>query len=209
MDGVSGAALAGVIAGAAVALPLGAIGVLLVQEAITAGWRTAAAGAFGVGLVDLLYASVAVLAGASVSRALAGYEGTIHLVGAVLLTAVAIKGLIGVWRAVHEADRPPAVRSLPPLRVTARFVALTAANPLTAIYFVALAAGSPAVVGDSQRAAAFLVGVFVASLTWQLLLVTMGSLAGGRIGARARMATGLIGYLVVLGFAVRLVASAG
>ena len=208
MDGVSGAALAGLIAGAAVALPLGAIGVLLVQEAITAGWRTAAAGAFGVGLVDLFYASVAVLAGASVSRALAGYEGTIHLVGAVLLTAVAIKGLIGVWRAVHEADRPPAVRSLPPLRVTARFVALTAANPLTAIYFVALAAGSPAVVGDSQRAAAFL-AVFVASLTWQLLLVTMGSLAGGRIGARARMATGLIGYLVVLGFAVRLVASAG
>lgn len=238
MDGVTSAALAGAIAGAAVALPLGAIGVLLVQEAISTGWRTAAAGGLGVGVVDLSYAALAVLAGASVSRALAGHEATVHLVGAALLIAVAIRGLLGVRSAVRMARTPtehpvaitagtgagsgngngtgtdgeaPTVppSAPPPLRVAARFVTLTAVNPLTAIYFVALAAGSGDPVRDPQRAVAFLAGVFVASLTWQLLLVTMGWLVGARLGARARVVTGLLGYLVVLGYAVRMVASAG
>ena len=209
MDGVTGAALAGLIAGAAVALPLGAIGVLLVQEAITAGWRTAAAGALGVGLVDTAYSGVAVLAGNSVNRVLAGDQQVVQLVGAALLTAVAVKGLVGAWRAAQQSGRPLAVIPASRLRVTARFVTLTAVNPMTAIYFVALAAGSSAAVHGPERSAAFVAGVFVASLTWQLALVTMGWLAGSRLGIRARMATGLLGNLIVLGYAARMAASAG
>jgi threonine/homoserine/homoserine lactone efflux protein len=161
MDGVTGAALAGVIAGAAVALPLGAIGVLLVQEAIAVGWWPTAAGAFGVGVVDLMYAAVAVLAGASVSRALAGHERGVQFVGAGLLIAVAVKGLAGLRRAALDVGPQAVAAALPPLRVAARFVTLTAVNPLTAIYFVALAAGSPQTVRSPLRAAAFLAGVFV------------------------------------------------
>jgi arginine exporter protein ArgO len=220
MDGVAGAALAGAIAGLAVALPLGAIGVLLVQEAIISGWRTAAAGALGVGLVDTGYAAVAVLAGASVSEALDGHQQAVQLVGAVLLTAVAVKGLIGLWRAVQpgqagRAAGPEVGRETAPVeppsgrRVAARFVTLTAVNPLTAIYFVALAAGSAGAIQGPERATAFVAGVFVASLIWQLTLVTMGSLAGARLGTRARMATGLLGNLIVLGYAARMAASAG
>jgi len=227
MDGVAGAALAGVIAGAAVALPLGAIGVLLVQEAITAGWRPAAAGAAGVGLVDTAYATVAVLAGATVTRAVNGHQQAVRLVGAVLLTAVAANGLVGVWRATRSANRAPEASQArevnlvhdvpsqllvirrPALRVAARFVTLTAVNPMTAIYFVALAAGSTSAISGFGRSAAFVAGVFVASLTWQLALVTMGWLAGSRLGIRARMATGLLGNLIVLGYAARMAASAG
>jgi len=226
MDGVSGAALAGVVAGAAVALPLGAIGVLLVQEAVTVGRRTASAGALGVGLVDTVYAAVALLAGSSVSQALAGHERVVQLTGAVLLTAVAVLGLLGVRRALRAStgtiapavpaegstgaiagDPTPAVPSA--RRVLVRFLTLTAVNPLTAIYFVALAAGSGDTVRGFERGAAFVTGVFVASLTWQLTLVTAGSLAGTRLGPRARTVTGLVGYLVVLGYAVRMAANAG
>ncbi|HST86470.1 MAG TPA: LysE family transporter [Kineosporiaceae bacterium] len=210
MDGVTGAALAGLLAGAAVALPLGAIGVLLVQEAITAGWRTAAAGALGVGLVDTAYSVVAVLAGNSVNRVLAGHQQVVQLIGAALLTAVAARGLLGAWRAaVQQNSGQPAVIPSSRLKVTARYVTLTAVNPMTAIYFVALAAGSSATVHGLERSTAFVAGVFVASLTWQLLLVTMGSLAGSRLGIRARMATGLVGNLIVLGYAARMAASAG
>jgi arginine exporter protein ArgO len=209
MDGVTEAALAGAVAGAAVALPLGAIGVLLVQEAVTVGRRTAAAGAIGVGLVDTGYATVAVLAGTSVSRALAGHERVVQLVGALLLTAVAVKGLLGVRQAIRETGVELEPVRLSPIRVLARFVTLTAVNPLTAVYFVALAAGSGEAVSGFERGAAFVAGVCVASLTWQLALVMIGSLAGSRLGARARAVTGLLGYLVVLGYAVRMAASAG
>jgi len=240
--------VAGVVAGAAVALPLGAIGVLLVQEAISAGWRTAAAGALGVALVDLSYAAVAVLAGTSVSQALAGHEAIVRLTGAGLLTAVAVKGLYGVFlprvggKALTErvsepasALTQPSLSTQPPLpttqpsvpttqpalstqphrplpsarRALIRFVTLTAVNPLTAIYFVALAAGSGDAVHGAERATAFLAGVFGASLSWQLLLVLVGSLAGARLGARARAVTGLLGHLVVLGYAVRMATGAG
>ena len=241
VDGVSGAALAGVIAGAAVALPLGAIGVLLVQEAIVTGWRTAAAGASGVAIVDLAYATVAVLAGNSVSSRLTGHQRAVQLIGAGLLTAVAVRGLLGVRTAIREtraagvhppgngppatpwaaaptgqrgragveAGAGPAVLVHSPLRVAGRFVALTALNPLTAVYFVALAAGSGDAVRGPERTSAFLTGVFGASLGWQLVLVTAGWLAGGRMGSRARVVTGLVGHLVVLGYALRMAASAG
>ena len=43
---------AGALAGLGVALPLGAIGVLIVQEGITGGWRPASAAGTGVALVD-------------------------------------------------------------------------------------------------------------------------------------------------------------
>jgi threonine/homoserine/homoserine lactone efflux protein len=226
MDGVSGAAAAGVVAGAAVALPLGAIGVLLVQEAVTVGRRTASAGAVGVGLVDTAYSAVALLAGSSVSGVLAGYERAVQLTGALLLTVVAVIGLLGVRQAIRAngttgstgstgttgtaeigTDSKPVRPSA--RRVLARFVTLTAVNPLTAIYFVALAAGSGDTVRGFERGAAFVVGVCVASLTWQLTLVMAGSLAGARLGDRARTVTGLVGYLVVLGYAARMAASAG
>ena len=209
VDGITGAALAGAVAGAAVALPLGAIGVLLVQEAVAAGWRTAAAGALGIGLVDMAYSAVAVVAGASVSQALAGHESVVQIVGAALLTAVAVRGLIGVRRALQNPGLQQEAVLLGPLPVLARFFTLTAVNPLTAVYFVALAAGSGAAVRGVERGGAFVAGVFVASLTWQLTLVAIGSLAGARLGPRARAATGLLGYLVVLGYAVRMAASAG
>jgi len=212
MSGLTSAGLAGAGAGIGVAMPLGAIGVLLFQEAIRAGWRTAAGGALGVALVDLGYAVVALLAGVGLTRALHGHERAVQLGGAVVLVAVAVRGMLGLRRPVEPAAPEPAGLAGPagsPWRVTGRFVALTAINPLTAVYFVALAAGSGAAISGPGRSAAFVAGVFAASLSWQLVLVTIGAGAGDRLGERARRATGALGYLVVVGYAARLAAGAG
>lgn len=226
VNGLAGALVSGAVVGAAVALPLGAIGVLLVQEAISGGWWLAGAGALGVALVDLLYATVAVLAGATAGQLLTGRVVLVQLGGAGLLIAIAIGGLN---RLREEGRRPlaPALASSVPLsppapppsgrrsprpahalRVTGRFVALTAVNPLTAVYFVASAASLGSAVRGPARATAFLVGVFVASLIWQLVLVTAGALAGRRLGVRARLITGMIGYLMVAGYAATMIAGA-
>jgi arginine exporter protein ArgO len=213
MRGVAGAGLAGVVAGAAVALPLGAIGVLLVREGIDSGWRTASGGALGVALVDGTYAAVAVLAGTTVASALDGREGLIRVGGAIVLAVIAVRGLVAVRRG------PPPLEPAGPggaevggagaARVLARFVLLTALNPLTAVYFVALAAGFGDAVSGPARLAAFLAGVFAASLTWQLVLVSVGALAGARLGERTRTVTTVVGHLVVLGYAGSLLRAAG
>jgi arginine exporter protein ArgO len=191
---------AGVLAGLGVALPLGAIGVLIIQEGITGGWRPAAAAGTGVALVDGAYATLAVAAGTAVTRALEGRERAVQIVGAVVLVAVAARGLA---RLRHHQD---AGGALPHGRVLRRFVALTAVNPMTAVYFVVLTAGLGRVVSGGPAGAAFAVGVLLASGAWQLTLAGMAALAGARLPAGLRVATGVAGYLLVLGYAVRLAA---
>ncbi len=207
---------AGAAAGLGVALPLGAIGVLLLHEGLTRGWRTAAAGATGVALVDLGYVSAALAAGAALNRALGGHARAIQLAGAGVLLAVAARGLAGLFRSRPATaadvgspgdprlDAPGPGPSAP--RVLARFLALTAINPLTAVYFVVLTTGLGATVHGRAAATAFAAGVFLASWAWQLLLAGAGALAGARLPGWARPVTGAAGYLVVIGYAVRLAA---
>jgi arginine exporter protein ArgO len=193
--------LAGMLAGLGVAVPLGAVGVLLVQEGVTRGWRPAAAGATGVALVDGGYALVAVVAGTAVSSALAGRERAIQLVGAAVLLAVVVRGLVGLRR--RDADEAALVEP-PSGQVLRRFVALTAVNPLTAVYFVALTAGLGSRVRGAAAGVAFVAGVFLASWAWQLVLATAGAAGGSRMPGWARTATSLAGYAVVTGYAVHL-----
>src|SRR5690242_20072469 len=108
MDLPMDAVLAGIVAGLAVALPLGAIGVLILQQGVRGGWRPAAAAAAGVALVDFGYAGLATAAGAGVTRALAGWTRPVQLLGAVVLAAVAARGLLGLRRAGRAAVWPAA-----------------------------------------------------------------------------------------------------
>lgn len=224
MSGTTGALVAGVVAGYGIAMPLGAIGVLIVHEGVARGWRSAASAASGTALVDLVYVTLALVAGAAVSARLQGWARTIQLVSAVVLVAVVVRGVLALRRTtlplgpsrspgpsegptVDERPgglvltAPPAVR---PLRTLRRFVGLTAINPLTAVYFVVLTAGLSRTVQGPGASTAFAAGVFLASWSWQLLLAGVGALAGARLPEWARTATSLAGYLVVLGYAVRL-----
>lgn len=196
----------GLAAGLAVAMPLGAIGVLLLHEGMLRGTRVALAGAAGVASVDAAYATVAVLAGAGVSAALAGHETTIRLVGAVVLGTIAVRGLLGAIRGplAPDAAADAAVNALGqsrPLRVYGRFVALTAINPLTATAFAVLAAGLAQRWSSSADRWAFVVGVAVASLAWQTVLAVAGGLLGARVRARSddrlRRALGAGGFGLV------------
>jgi arginine exporter protein ArgO len=189
---------AGALAGLGVALPLGAIGVLIVQEGITGGWRPAAAAGTGVALVDGAYAAVAVAAGTAVTRELDGRERAVQLVGAAVLVAVAVRGLARLRQPPEPG--PP----VPHARVLRRFVALTAVNPTTAVYFVVLTAGLGHVISGASAGTAFAVGVLLASCAWQLTLAGAAALAGARLPRGLRLATSVAGYVLVAGYGVRL-----
>ncbi|WP_099897656.1 LysE family transporter [Streptomyces sp. TLI_171] len=195
---MTGAAVEGVVAGLGVAVPLGAVGVLLLQEG-RRGWAPAAGGATAVAAVDGAYAAVAVLAGPQVAALLSGHESAVRAVSALLLGAIAVHGLLGLRRSVETAEGPSARGAG---RSFVRFALLTAVNPTTALYFTALIAarGTTAHAG----ATAFVTGVFLASLAWQHLLAAAGAFAGARLGPRLRRATYAAGYGLVALLAVRL-----
>jgi arginine exporter protein ArgO len=197
----------GVAAGLGIALPLGAIGVLIVREAVERGLRPAVAAAAAVALVDFGYAVLAVALGQRLAEQLAGYERVIQLVGAIALAAVVVVGLRSLWRTsrgpVPGAPDEP-VPGAPSTRVFVRFLVLTAVNPMTAVYFVALTAGLSDRVTGGGAGLAFAVGVLVGSLSWQLVLAFGGALAGGRMTSGIRIGVSLVGYAIVAGYAVRL-----
>jgi arginine exporter protein ArgO len=191
---------AGIVAGLAVAIPLGAIGVLIVDLGVRGGFRPAFLAGLGTALADGLYATVAAVAGLAVSAWLAPAERAIALVAAAALAAVGLYGLVAL-------RREPAARALPPAdhRLVARFLGLTAINPATAATFAGLIVGLPAVAHASAPGkAAFVVGAFGASLAWQSTLAGGGALMRHGLPPSARTWTSVVGRVVVLALAAKL-----
>lgn len=198
----------GALVGLGVAMPLGAIGVLLLQTGVRRGFRVAAAGGLGVATVDLGYAVVAVLAGTAVAGALAGHERPVRLASALVLGAVAATGVARWWRARERAAAGPGGAGpdggASSARTFAGFVALTAINPLTVVYFAAVVAGLADRLTSPAGRVAFVVGIGAASAAWQVGLGGVGAALGARVGPRTRSALTLAGHGVVGVLAVAL-----
>ncbi|HEX2196341.1 MAG TPA: LysE family transporter [Actinomycetota bacterium] len=197
--------LEGALAGYGIAIPVGAIGVLLVDLAMRRGFLPAAAAATGAATADFLYALVAMVLGAAVAEAVESFQDTLRIVSAVVLLGVAAILLRSALR-----SRAPATESAGPaeaglLATYARFVGLTILNPATITYFVALIVGLDR--GDASAAdkTLFVAGAFLASWSWQLWLAAMGAFLHKRIPESVRWVFGAAGSLVVAGFAVRLI----
>lgn len=202
--------MAGAAAGLGVAMPVGAMGVLLVQEGMR-DRRGAVAAAAAVAVVDLAYAAVATALGPLVASALSGVEAWVRLVSATVLAVIAVRGLLALRQTGSEGESAGSDAAsgagsdagAGPVRTFTRFAALTLINPTTALYFAALTTAQGAALSGGGAGAVFVGGVFVASLTWQQLLVAVSGLAGRRISDTARAWTFRIGYGLVAVYAVK------
>ncbi|MFF3453925.1 LysE family transporter [Streptomyces sp. NPDC002730] len=194
-------AMAGAAAGLGVAMPVGAMGVLLIQEGMR-DRRGAVAAAAAVAVVDFTYAAVATALGPLVASALSGVEAWVRLVSATVLAVIAVRGLLAS-RATGPATPGESTGGAGPVRTFTRFAALTLLNPTTALYFAALTTAQGADLSDGGAGLVFVGGVFVASMVWQQLLVAASGLAGARISDTARAWTFRIGYGLVAVYAVK------
>jgi threonine/homoserine/homoserine lactone efflux protein len=203
----SAALIAGLAAGLAIAVQVGAVSLLLVETAVVAGPRVGIAAGMGVATVDLAFAVVAVAAGSAVGAALSSHEGEIRLVAAATLAVIAIHGLVAVarGRAGTDGEAPHATRA-GPARQYARFVAITSANPLTIASFAAVAT-SLSLAGPGA-AAAFALGVGAASGGWHLVLSAAAGHAGPWITQRVQRALAIGGRVAVLAIAAQLALAA-
>jgi threonine/homoserine/homoserine lactone efflux protein len=203
-----GAALAGVLAGLGIAMPLGAIGAYLVTLTARAGWRVGAAAALGVATADGLYATVAVVGGQVVADVVAPVAGPLRVAAALVLAGVAVSITVSAVRSARrggsDVDAGQRLAAAPTARrAYAGLLALTIANPATVVYFVALVVGNrSADAGSGLVALAFVVGAFLASASWQLLLVGGGHALGVLASsARGRLVVSLVASLLVLALA--------
>ena len=195
----------GLLAGYGIAIPVGAVAVLIVNAAIRSGFAAGFAAGAGAATADMLFAALAALAGFIIAPAMQPYSEALRVAGGLVLVVIASAGL---WRARAVPSSPPRTAEGNRLtRTYLQFVAITIVNPLTVIYFTALILGrSPATGNDLLYAnLLFVIGAGVASLSWQTLLAAVGTFAGKHLSPRFRLVAIVVGNLIVLGLGVRLV----
>jgi threonine/homoserine/homoserine lactone efflux protein len=206
------ALVAGLVAGLAIAAQFGAVSLLLVETAVVAGPRLSAAAGLGVATVDLAFAGTAAAGGSALGAALATREEPIRIGAAAVLAALALHGLIalctGGRRPGEDAGSLSVVRRAVPRTYTpgrqfARFVAITAANPLTIASFAAIAAALS--LDGPPAAVAFAVGAGTASAGWHLVLALVAGHAGRWITPAIGRRLAIAGRLTVLAIAAHLV----
>lgn len=197
----------GVLAGYGIAIPVGAIAVLIVEMGLRRGVDFGFMAGAGAATADFFYASLAALAGKALASALAPFALSLRIASALVLVSL---GSHGLWRVRQigrrQGAKPTTGNSYGRLRTFAQFLGLTLLNPLTVAYFGALIlgrdAGSTVTMADR---AAFVVGAGLASLSWQTLLAGVGALAKQHLSPRFQRYTSAAGNLVVIGLGLRIV----
>jgi arginine exporter protein ArgO len=205
------ALLTGAAAGLGIAIPIGAIAILIVETGLRRGFRLAAAAGAGAATVDGVYALVAAAFGAALAAVLAPWERPLRVLAVVVLVAIALRGLLGL-RALRRpvaadaapipADVEAAERDGSAVRTYGVFVAITLLNPVTVTYFAALILGLGSTGAGPAEKAAFVIGAFLASLAWQTLLAAVGAYLHRRLSPRLRAAVVLLGNAIILAFAI-------
>ncbi|BCJ50912.1 lysine transporter LysE [Actinoplanes sp. NBRC 14428] len=196
---MTGAFLAGVVAGYGVAVPVGAIAVLIAGLTARTSLRVGAAAGLGAATADGVYALIAVLGGAALAGAIAPVAAPLRWAAAAVLLLLAAHT---AWSALA---RPATVRDTDRTTPAAAYLGilgLTLLNPATVVYFAALVLGR----GGEGGGGWFVLGAFLASASWQLLIAGSGSLVGRFLtGERARLITALVSSAVIAALAVALV----
>ncbi|WKU06072.1 LysE family transporter [Micromonospora sp. HUAS LYJ1] len=211
-DGIVFLAVAGFAAGLGVAMPLGAIGVLILREGMLGGHRRGLAAASGVATVDTVYCLGALLTGAALAPVIAAWGDVPRYLSGLVIVGLGCHQLVTLRRAPARpaGDAPdtagaerngtggerPARTAAGPVYV--RFVLLTAVNPLTLVYFVALGGTVNAVPGSWAGPGVFVVAAGLASLLWQTGLATIGAVLGATVPVRVADLLGVVASLIVV-----------
>lgn len=197
----------GVLAGLALAIPLGPMAILLISTTLKHGRSVGVFGALAMASVDFSYAALVFTFGSAVVNALSAWVFPLRLLGSLILTYVAVKIFIDARRS-SKIENPNVENSSPSrFKTYAKFFGLTVLNPATAFYFLGI---TPSVAVLSERTdamaiALFAVGVFIGSIVWQLSLTFMAHLTKSFTNEKVQHRIQYAGAVLILILAVGLI----
>lgn len=198
------ALIAGALAGYAIAIPVGAISILIFEIGLRRGLRSGFAAGSGAATADGIYATIAAILGTTLSALLTPIAPALKWASSLFLVSLGLWGLWNLWQSRRTGTAVPDPPVAHPLRVYGTLLGLTLLNPATIAYFAALILGMN-VAGrlDSEGRLFFVVGAFLASWSWQSVLAFAGALLHKHLPPRFRYVTGLIGNLMIIGLGIR------
>ena len=189
----------GLIIGFSIAAPVGPIGILCIKRTLSSGRIVGLLSGLGAATADAFYGSIAAFGLTFISNFLLQQQIWLRLVGGAFLCYLGIKTFLSQpSNTLSQANQ----NSL--LSAYGSTFILTLTNPLTILSFAAIFAGfGLANAGGGYSTAAITVlGVFLGSSCWWLILSGVTSLLRNRINLTGLRWVNRISGLIILGFGI-------
>jgi threonine/homoserine/homoserine lactone efflux protein len=173
----------GLIIGFSIAAPVGPIGILCIRRTLTEGRASGFLSGLGAATADALYGCVAGFGLTVISGFLVDQRFYIQLIGGIFLLALGIKTLRSA-----PAERAAAASGTGLAASYTSTLLLTLTNPMTILSFAGIfaALGVADTEGNLSAAALLVLGVFIGSAAWWLLL------SGGVGLVREKLSSGVL-----------------
>ncbi len=189
--------LKGLAIGFSIAAPVGPIGVLCIRRTLAGGRTIGLLSGLGAATADAFYGSIAAFGLTAISTFLVQQQVLLRLVGGAFLCFLGLRALFSRPSAQSTVANP---RSQ--LNAYASTFLLTLSNPLTILSFAAIFAGLglAAETHSYPSAGLMVLGVFLGSSTWWLILSGVSSLLKSRLGQAGLTWVNRISGVIILGF---------
>jgi threonine/homoserine/homoserine lactone efflux protein len=160
-----GALCKGLLAGVAIAAPVGPVNVLCLRRTLSKGWKSGLVSGFGAATADAVYGGIAAFSVRIVIRFLSAEETPIKLIGGLLLIGLGIRYWLRPASGTAGEDGSSGHTDF------ASAFLLNLANPTTILSFLAvLAALGTAAPSDRPVTGLVVAGIFLGSMAWWTLL---------------------------------------
>lgn len=166
------ALLNGLGIGFAVAAPVGPIGMLCMRRTLQAGGTSGLATGLGAAAADASY-GVVVASGLSLTGWLVSHSTELTLVGSALLIWLGVRAARASLARARTESASPASHATSRGAAFASTFALTATNPTTILGFIGVITALGPSAAGSGAAFLLVLGVFLGSMLWWVLLVTL------------------------------------
>jgi threonine/homoserine/homoserine lactone efflux protein len=189
--------LRGLAIGFSIAAPVGPIGVLCIRRALAEGWASGLVSGLGAASADAIYGCIAGFGLAFISNFLVSQQVWLRLIGGIFLCYLGLRTLLA-----KPAEQASPGKGNGLLGAYASTFFLTLTNPMTIISFAAIFAGL-GLASKSRNygsAGVLVLGVFMGSALWWLILSSSVGLFRTRFNPTRLQWVNRISGAIIIGF---------
>jgi threonine/homoserine/homoserine lactone efflux protein len=165
----------GIIIGLMVSIPIGPVGVLILQRSVNKGRASGMASGFGAATADLIFATIAVLGLSFILEFIQKQHIVLEILGGLFIIFIGLKIFYTnpiIQLKKHRRHKTPLFQDYISMML------LTLSNPLAIFIFIALFAGVNLVSEHNEYLPSFLIvlGVFSGAILWWFVLSGLTSI---------------------------------
>ncbi len=196
--------LKGIVIGFAIAAPVGPIGVLCIKRTLIGGRFSGFFTGLGAALADTIYGCIGAFGLTAISTFLMGMQGWLKGIGGLFLLYLGIKTFLE-----KPAKDSLNVKELGFFKDFATTLFLTLTNPMTILSYMAILAGLGLgdTEGNYESAGMLVLGVFLGSLVWWLILAELVTLFRKKMSEKVFRWVNRMAGVIIIAFGLLALAS--